>query len=374
MKTFLLILVLTVAAFGQQKVVGPINLDGAINGGTSAVGTDSYAITTSSEASLRVKAYAANQCFTFTADVTNTGAASLAVDGLTAKTIKKAEGGVTTDLANNEIRAGQVVTACYDGTNLQMQSRSGVAASGDTTSVSNSGASGASVLKTSTNVTARKLVAGTNVTVTENTDDITIAASGGSDTPLTGFPWLPFGFPDFTPSNDGRAASANGGAWRYLMTVPVTMDFTAMRIYLYTAQASSGLRFALLDGATATIQAKTDAISTATTGYKVFTWQSGSGSLMSGSTLRLAKGHYYLTSCTDNAGIRVAIGGVVYGINIISDSAFGGVGGGATNPYFGYRDSSCTGTGTSVDFNASSYASGWNGYGPAGPIIAAFLP
>lgn len=138
MKT-LLILVLTVAAFGQQKVVGPINLDGAINGGTSAVGTDSYAITTSSEASLRVKAYAANQCFTFTADVTNTGAASLAVDGLTAKTIKKAEGGVTTDLADNEIRANQVVTVCYDGTNLQMQSRSGVAPSGGSSLTSNAG-------------------------------------------------------------------------------------------------------------------------------------------------------------------------------------------------------------------------------------------
>lgn len=52
-------------------------------------------------------------------------------------------------------------------------------ASGEITSVTNSGASGAGVLKTGTNVTARRLVAGSNVTITENTDDITIAATGG---------------------------------------------------------------------------------------------------------------------------------------------------------------------------------------------------
>lgn len=50
---------------------------------------------------------------------------------------------------------------------------------GDATVVANSGASGASVLKTGSNVTARKLVAGPNVTITENIDDITISAAGG---------------------------------------------------------------------------------------------------------------------------------------------------------------------------------------------------
>lgn len=48
---------------------------------------------------------------------------------------------------------------------------------GDTTTVANSGA-GAQVLKASTNVTARTLVAGSGCTVTENTDTITISCSG----------------------------------------------------------------------------------------------------------------------------------------------------------------------------------------------------
>lgn len=52
--------------------------------------------------------------------------------------------------------------------------------SGDTTLVQNTGA-GAAVLKTGTNVVGRTLVAGANVTITENTDTITIAstAEGG---------------------------------------------------------------------------------------------------------------------------------------------------------------------------------------------------
>ncbi|MBL0159488.1 MAG: hypothetical protein IPP47_20630 [Bryobacterales bacterium] len=54
-----------------------------------------------------------------------------------------------------------------------------ISAVGDTTTAANAGAAGANVLKAGTNVTARRLVAGSNVTITENTDDITITATGG---------------------------------------------------------------------------------------------------------------------------------------------------------------------------------------------------
>jgi hypothetical protein len=74
--------------------------------------------------------YALYQHFCFKADVANTGVATLNVNGGGAKTIKKAAGGVTTDLADNDIRAGQTVEVMYDGTNFQIQSTLGNAAAG----------------------------------------------------------------------------------------------------------------------------------------------------------------------------------------------------------------------------------------------------
>lgn len=62
---------------------------------------------------------------------------------------------------------------------------SGAGGGGESTSVANSGATGASVLKTGTNVTARKIKAGANCTVTENTDDIEVTCTGGGSGDLT---------------------------------------------------------------------------------------------------------------------------------------------------------------------------------------------
>jgi hypothetical protein len=63
-----------------------------------------------------------------TVTTANTGAASLDPCGFGAKTIKKVAGGITTDLADNDIRSGQFVELVYDGTNMQMQSTLGNAA------------------------------------------------------------------------------------------------------------------------------------------------------------------------------------------------------------------------------------------------------
>ncbi len=80
-----------------------------------SVGTDAYAITPSPA----ITAYAAGQEFTFKAGTANTGAATLNVNGLGAKTIKKS---VTTDLSTGDILANQIVEVVYDGTNMQMTS------------------------------------------------------------------------------------------------------------------------------------------------------------------------------------------------------------------------------------------------------------
>lgn len=68
-----------------------------------------------------ITAYQTNACYAFVADIANTGAASLNLHSLGAKTITKVVGGITTPLVANDVRAGQRVSVCYDGANMQMQ-------------------------------------------------------------------------------------------------------------------------------------------------------------------------------------------------------------------------------------------------------------
>ena len=85
-----------------------------------AVGTDSYAITLSPAPA----AYVTGQTFFFKAGTANTGPATLNVNGLGAKTIKKA---YNSDLVTGDILANQIVQVTYDGTNMQMMSPSAAA-------------------------------------------------------------------------------------------------------------------------------------------------------------------------------------------------------------------------------------------------------
>lgn len=122
----------------------------------------------------------------FTPTANNTGALTLAISGLTATSVVKYVGGAAQALAANDLRAATSYILEYDGTNFVVKSLLGNGGSGESTTVANSGASGASVLKTGTNVTGRKLVAGSNVTITENTDDITIASSASGTGDVVG--------------------------------------------------------------------------------------------------------------------------------------------------------------------------------------------
>lgn len=78
-----------------------------------AEASDTYVITvTPSPIALE-----AGMVFNFKANTANTGAATLNVNSLGAVTIKKE---VTSDLANNDILANQIVSVIYDGTNFQV--------------------------------------------------------------------------------------------------------------------------------------------------------------------------------------------------------------------------------------------------------------
>jgi hypothetical protein len=101
-------------------------IDGSSHYAADAGSSDDYAITLTPAPG----SYITGAVYRFKANTANTTAATLNVNAIGAKTIKKVAGGVTTDLASNDIRVGQLVDVVYDGTNMQMQSTLGNAASG----------------------------------------------------------------------------------------------------------------------------------------------------------------------------------------------------------------------------------------------------
>jgi hypothetical protein len=104
-------------ASATNKIVtqtGLQNSDGVY--AADSVGTDAYAITLAPA----VAAYAAGQRFSFKAGTANTGAATLAVNGLAATPILKSHDQA---LETGDIESGQIVTVVFDGTNFQMQSQ-----------------------------------------------------------------------------------------------------------------------------------------------------------------------------------------------------------------------------------------------------------
>lgn len=87
--------------------------------------TDTYAVSLDPAPA----SYYAGMVVVFKANTANTGAATLNVNSLGAKTIKKNQ---NEDLADSDIKANQIVTVVYDGTNFQLVSTlpSGVNPSG----------------------------------------------------------------------------------------------------------------------------------------------------------------------------------------------------------------------------------------------------
>lgn len=83
---------------------------------SSSTWNDSYAITLSPVP----WSYSVGMVFRFLSDVGNTGAATLNVNALGAKTIKKLH---DQDLVTGDIEAGQIVVVVYDGTYFQMDSQ-----------------------------------------------------------------------------------------------------------------------------------------------------------------------------------------------------------------------------------------------------------
>lgn len=82
--------------------------------GVDGGNTDAYAVSLD----VAPTAYTAGMMVTFKANTANTTACTLNLNTLGAKAIKK---NTSVDLATNDIKAGEVVTVIYDGTNFQLQ-------------------------------------------------------------------------------------------------------------------------------------------------------------------------------------------------------------------------------------------------------------
>jgi hypothetical protein len=163
-------------------------------------GTDAYACTLAR--SPDTFGYVTGACYQFTADVANTGPASLNLHSAGAKTIVKVAGGITTALADNDIRLGQIVKVCYDGTNMQMVSQLGTAPAGAGTvntavagqaayypasTAAVSGATGLTVSADGTTITSAKdRITTKNATATLGTaDGPIVACTATADVTLT---------------------------------------------------------------------------------------------------------------------------------------------------------------------------------------------
>ena len=304
MKRILAILFAAATATAQTLTDGGANFTGPINGGASATGTDAYAITTAPHAEGRTRATVNLQCFTFQADVANTGPATLAVDGRSAVAIKKRVGGAFSDPTDGEIQAGGISQVCYQSTQgvFVLTSRPGVEAS-----------------------------------------------SGGALTSNAGdAPFYPFGA---ISSYDVHALSANT-IYLDAFTTQVSMQFRKCAFYVTTAAASGkGARCMVYTRASngdVTVVAKSDGVLVDTTTTKTPSWSSGS--LVSGGVLTLpAAQNYYIALVSDGAPqiAAYALAGTQYLFrNGWNGSTF-------TVLSMVHSTSGVTGTGVNVDVGAS---------------------
>jgi hypothetical protein len=115
----LLVLSLPVTVWGQgQLIPGNRTLAGTMNAGLSTGTATAYVLTLDPP----ITAYVLEQFFAFRAHVTNTGPATLNVNGVGARPLRKWKGGVLQDLAAGDLHSGQEILVYYDGAVLQVMS------------------------------------------------------------------------------------------------------------------------------------------------------------------------------------------------------------------------------------------------------------
>lgn len=186
---------------------------------------DAYVVTYTNAPS----AYVIGQTYPFIANFANTGAATLNINGLGAKAIKKQ---ASTALASGDISNGAVVITVYDGTNFQMISQlsSSTSGSGTVTSVAtNNGLTGGPISTTGTiglaaianNTFLANTSGSTGVPVSTN---LTTFFDGGLGTTTGSIPYRgSSAWANLTPGTSGKPLlSAGSGADPAYGNLPVS--------------------------------------------------------------------------------------------------------------------------------------------------------
>lgn len=132
--------------------------------GTDAGGTDAYAVTIA----YSPVRYITGQKFIFKANTANTGEASLNVNSLGAKEIKRYVDGELVDLTTGDIYANQIVTVVYDGSFFQMQGPFNRTSIFRTTGIS--GGSGSTVVELTGSQTTMTVASNSRVFISSSMD------------------------------------------------------------------------------------------------------------------------------------------------------------------------------------------------------------
>ena len=116
-RLLLLGLLLPTLAWGQTQVINGNRVQaGWTNYGTTAGTATAYTLTFSPP----MPGYVQGQCFLFKPHTTNTGAASLNVQGKGALSLTKESGGALVPVVAGDLLVNRLVLACHDGANVQL--------------------------------------------------------------------------------------------------------------------------------------------------------------------------------------------------------------------------------------------------------------
>lgn len=123
MRSAILFLCLAAAAAAQTYVNGGRTIEGPVNFCADAGSTDAYACSFAPA----ITGYSTGAIYSFRANTANSGDATVNFNGLGARTIRKNR---DQPLGDSDIKAGQLVSVMYDGSEMQMLSQTGTAPAG----------------------------------------------------------------------------------------------------------------------------------------------------------------------------------------------------------------------------------------------------